>query len=162
MKVVKIGYALLSAIVLTGAVVPTVTVAAATTSNSKIVDQSSSFEEDAVGLSVEAENSEIPMGPEGSLSYPELNALTLYVSVVNNKFVLSLPADNQFSNELIAQAEEQITLSNQLIESGNLVIDTATMAATQTFYADGADVEVRSYGKKGRLKGWMELCSTGL
>ena len=95
------------------------------------------------------------MGPEGSIANPELNKLTPYVSVVDNQFVLSLPEDSQFSDELVAQAKEQIALSNSLIASGNLKIDAETLSATQEFGIEIDGVEVRSYGKNGVLKvGW--------
>ena len=152
MKVTKFSYALLSALMLAGAVAPSVTTFASEAPVSDSVKVESSVE----SILANSDSSTIPTGPDEYTSSPELDALTQYVSVVNNQWVLSVPNDAGFSDDLITQAQAQIKSSNAFVTAESLEIDPETMVATKelSIRVDGS-VEERSYGVNGLIKtGW--------
>jgi len=54
------------------------------------------------------------------------SALDPYVKVVNNQYVLNLPANNNFSEETIEKAQITIEQSNEFITQNNLTINPET------------------------------------
>ena len=59
-------------------------------------------------------------------SNDDIQALDIYVSVVNNQFVLSIPISATISNDLVVKTQEVVDKSNQSITKNHLVINANT------------------------------------